>query len=43
MNPAPSLYSYIIKMYYAYLINRQKQSENSLNKKILLNKGEGAG
>jgi len=44
MSPAPSLYSYLpTKMYYAYLLNSQKRSQNSLNKEIVLNKGEGAG
>ena len=43
MNPAPSLYSYLARMYYAYFLESQKQSQNSLNKEIVLNKGEGAG
>ncbi len=43
MNPAPSLCSYVPKIYYAYFIKSQKQSQNSLNKEIMLNKGEGVG
>ena len=41
MNPAPSLYSKTIKMY--YLLKMQKQDQNSVRKKPALNEREGAG
>jgi len=40
MNPAPSLYLNVIKMYF---IKVQNQIQNSFDKEIILNKIKGAG